>query len=138
MKDYDDTIDKGTYIEVDTKTKQILKPTEYQGFQLEKLPDMEIPHDKREVKLALKTKTITKNKKAVSFDISTNIVLKEILLNNKKLAITNSEDYHYITKYRAVHPTYTLTLKGKDKNGEFEFMYDCNTSSCTQRKKDEL
>jgi hypothetical protein len=136
MPDYDDILEKGEYVEINIDLKKIIIPKGYEAITLEEIPTLSVPADKRKINIKPKiVKTINQDKKVIKFEISTNIKLKSIKCNNKKLPITNDDDYIYKTKPRAIKNSYELKLIS-DKNEEL--IYDCDFNGCQKRKKGKL
>ena len=134
-KDYDDVLDKGTYMEFNMKNKTIIIPQGYENITLKKLPKLSVPVDKRKITITPTVIKTIRDKKIIGFKIETNIKLENIKCDDKELVLTTKTNYIYISKPRAVRAKYSLKLI--TKKGAV-LVYDCDENSCHSRKKDEL
>jgi len=135
MKEYDDILYKGTYIELNMKNKTIIIPKGYENITLKKFPKLSVPADKREITIIPTVIKTIRDKKIIGFKIETNIKLETIKCDDKELVLTTKTNYTYISKPRAVRAKYSLKLI--TKKGAV-LVYDCDENSCHSRKKDEL
>jgi len=131
LPECDDVIDKDQFIQINLSKSTIELPKGYENITLEKIPKLYIPKDKRKIDINGFIKQIH-NKDFISFKIKTNLKIKTIQYNKKRLTILNNKDYLYITKPIREKDNTSLEIILEDGS---EISYIFNNSKWVKKKK---
>jgi hypothetical protein len=131
LPECDDVIDKDQFIQINLSNSTIELPKGYENITLKEIPKLYIPKDKRKIDINASIKQIH-NKDFISFNIKTNLIIKTIQYNKKRLTILNNQDYLYITKPIREKDNTSLEIILKDGS---EISYIFNNSKWVKKKK---
>jgi len=131
FEEYDDILYKDSFIQINLSNNTIEIPKGYKYKVLKNIPKLYVPVDKREIDINSSIKKIH-NKEFISFTIKTNVKIKEINYDNKKLTILNHEDYLYKTKL--IRKKHQAALKIMLDDGS-EIIYNCIDKICKEKVK---